>query len=166
MLKVRFKKARMISLPGNDHVMLGVGKARLLKQSEGLVFKNGQPTHALHHPIDLDKQIFEIKTPDTTPRIPERRAEWDEEYYSRIRSAAYDDAIKARAELAELVAKIRTYLRSGTLEVIEDSEGLLARDDIELSEAEKAVAGLDKQQQPRRIPKPTEIVKAAQGNAK
>lgn len=109
----------------------------------------GMPTAPM--PVfDLDF-IHRIELADVSPRVPKRRPEWSDAFYAAVETQAHTDAIAARAKIAGVLQMVKHHVKQGNIEVVQDSDALLEDEFFELSDAEKAIAGIkvdDKKRDP------------------
>jgi hypothetical protein len=146
-LRVRFTKARMISLPGdNGHVRLRVGPARAVETNAAKTYEQFTSRRVLTHDIIMN-DVFDVRLPELTPRPIRRRPEYTPTFVAALEEAEMRRCIQNRADAEKIIEKIRVYSTgpAACLEVIEDSHGLVDGDELDLSEAERELTGLVKE---------------------
>ena len=94
---------------------------------------------ALVATFDMDKR-HTIPVPDTTPVVPLRRPEWNDDFCKSIEQAAYAEAIAKRQAARELADSIKHFVKNGTIAILDDDEGFLESPDLIVSDAELKVA--------------------------
>ena len=146
-LRVRFTKARMISLPGdNSHVRLRVGPARTIETNAAKTFEQFTSRQVLTHDIVMS-DVFDIRLPELTPKPLKRRPEYTPNFAAALEEAEMRRCIQNRADAEKVIEKIRVYSTgpASCLEVVEDSHGLVSSGELDLSEAERELTGLVKE---------------------
>lgn len=150
----------MISFPNGVAYQIPIKPARI---KEVAAWEYGKPKNALIHDFDMNK-VHVIELPSTTPRVPDRarHPEWPESFWNKVVDQAMENALKAREQVAEIVAKVKHYVNVGVIEVVEggDPDGLL-EEDLELSAAESSLIAKPSHERATRAPRPSEIAKAA-----
>lgn len=144
-LKVKFTKARMISLPNNPHVRLRVGPPRAIQTNEAKTYAQLTGHISLTHDILMD-EVFEIRLPDLNPKPVRKRPEHSDRFHEALEDTETRRIIQNRADAQVLIEKIRTYSTgpAACLEVVEDTDGLMDGEH-DLSEAERELTGLVKE---------------------
>ena len=76
------------------------------------------------------------------PILPKRTVEMSDNWYAKLEAAAFEAAIKARADREEILAKVRNYVSQGVIEVVSCKPSDLFELES-LTEAEKLAAGIE-----------------------
>ncbi len=161
-IKFKYLKNHMIDIGDGKQYAINVDiREREVNSPHGY----GSPTRALMPYFHMDTQVHTVELPNCEPSIPNKRAEWSDTFFSRIKDRAYEDALKAREAAAKIIAALRRYSSSAGLNVIqivEDNDGILADETLELSTAEKGLIAESKAERINpKTAKPSELARAA-----
>jgi hypothetical protein len=81
--------------------------------------------------------VHYLALPDCTVKYPPRRGE-DDEFYESLKAEARRQAIEKRQACRTLANEVRAFIKSGTIELVEDPTGLLGDTETQSATATKA----------------------------